>query len=169
MERRPGKRSSSAARSFAAGAVPVLLLFAVIVPLLTAYLWMGGTKDLVVVAFDARSGEPALDEALRAELVSQLQGAKGVRIVTDIPLPVEGRETKPATRLARRELCGATGADYIFTGKMSRDRSHYLLGIQVRSCSQGQPVMAERQEVVSRDQLPQAIQWIASVARRLAS
>jgi len=152
------------------GAVPVLLLFAVGLSLLAFFSWAGTDGGLVVVAFDARSGEPALDRALRDELVSQLNGASGVRILADIPLPNDNDPADPRAKAwTRRSLCGETGADYVFSGEMSRDKSHYLLGVQVTVCASGERLVAERLELVSREQLPEAVQWLASVARRLAS
>ena len=169
MESRPARRLSPA-RSFLVGALPVLLLFAVAIPLVTLLSWDESDRGVVVVAFDARSGEPALDQALKDELVSQLSGASGVRILSDIPLPSESDANDPrALAWTRRSLCGETGADYVFSGAMSKDKSHYLLGVQVTVCASGEKLLAERVELVSREQLPDVVQWLASVARRLAS
>lgn len=169
MESRPTRRLSPA-RSFLVGALPVLLVFAAAVPLLAFLSWVRSDRGGVVVAFDARSGEPSLDRALHQELVSQLSGASGVRILADIPLPSAENANDPRPKAwTRRSLCGETGADYVFSGAMSKDKSHYLLGVQVTVCASGEKLLAERVELVSRDQLPEVVQWLASMARRLAS
>lgn len=166
---RPRDKRFSPARSFALGAAFVLLVFAVMVPVLIAVFWTVGSPDLVVVAFDAHSGEPALDQAFRTELAAQLQGMAGVRVLGDIVLPADTVRPAPAPRWTRRSLCGATGADYVFSGEMSRADTRYVVGIQVQSCSSGERLLTQQVQLEGREQLPEAVSWLASVARRLAS
>jgi serine/threonine protein kinase/tetratricopeptide (TPR) repeat protein len=122
-----------------------------------------GERDTIVLAdFTNTTGDPVFDETLKQALRVQLEQSPFLNVLSDQKVAQQlrymgrPRDTRLTNDVAR-EVCLRTGSKVMLTGSIAPLGSHYVLGVTVLNCQNGDSLASELVEADRRERILWAV------------
>jgi len=128
-------------------------------------------RDTIVLAdFTNTTGDPVFDDTLKQALSVELTQSPFLNVASDLKVSeVLGRMGRspndPLTREVAREACLRLGGKAILAGSISSMGSHYVVGLQVLGCGNGDILAASQVEAANKEGVLKAVNGVASQVR----
>ncbi|MGB2900278.1 MAG: winged helix-turn-helix domain-containing protein [Candidatus Acidiferrum sp.] len=129
-------------------------------------------RDTIVLAdFTNTTGDAVFDDTLKQALSVELTQSPFLNVASDLRvsemLRRMGRSPNdPVTSEMAREVCLRLGGKAILAGSISSLGSHYVVGLQVLGCADGDMLAASQVEAANKENVLKAVNGVASLVRR---